>query len=108
MLRDGGLPGVRAGVSVDAILARVENNLLFEFEPHAVNAAALLTYALAVGHTFNDANKRTAYVCGLAMLEVDGVKTSAMDQGRLQTIIIAAAAGELDKDGFVGAFNDLL
>ncbi len=108
LVRDGGLPGIRAGKSVDAVLARVENNLLFEFDPNAANAAALITYAFAVGHIFNDANKRTAYVCGLITLEINGVKTRAIDQSRLETIIIAAAAGDLDKVEFVAAFNDLL
>ena len=105
---DGGLPGIRADKSVDAVLARVENNLLFEFDPNAANAAALITYAFAVGHIFNDANKRTAYVCGLITLEINGVKTRAIDQSRLETIIIAVAAGDLDKVEFVAAFNDLL
>ncbi len=108
LVRDGRLPGIRAGKSVDAVLARVENNLLFEFDPNAANAAALITYAFAVGHIFNDANKRTAYVCGLITLEINSVKTTALDQSRLEAWIIADAAGELDKLDFVAAFNDLL
>ncbi len=108
LVRDGGLPGIRAGKSVDAVLARVANNLLFEFDPNASNAAALITYAFAIGHIFNDANKRTAYVCGLITLEINGVKTTAIDQSSPETIIIAAAAGALDKVEFVAAFNDLL
>lgn len=108
LVRDGGLPGIRAGKSVDAVLARVENNLLFEFSPDAANAAALIAYSFAVGHTFNDANKRMAYVCGLIMLEINGVKTAAIDQRRLEALIIAAAPGDLDKLDFVAAFNDPL
>ena len=79
LVRDGGLPGIRAGKSVDAVLARIENNLLFEFDPDAANAAALVTYAFAVGHIFNDANNRTAYVCGLITLEINGVKTNKLE-----------------------------
>lgn len=108
LMRDGGLPGVRLGESVDAVLARVENNLHFEFDPDVVNAAALLAYAFAVGHIFNDANKRTAYVCALVVLEINGTMTTRINQTELEALIITAAKGDVDIEDFVVAFRELV
>jgi death-on-curing protein len=108
LIRDGGLPGVRLGKSVDAVLARVENNLHFGFDPDVANAAALFAYTFAVGHIFNDANKRTAYVCALITLEINNVKTTKIDQIELEKIIIAAARGDMGTEDFVAAFRELV
>ena len=108
LMRDGGLPGVRLGKSLDAVLARVENNLHFEFEPDVANAAALLAYTFAVGHIFNDANKRTAYLCALVVLEINGIKTTNINQTELEELIIAAAKGDADLEDFVAGFRGLV
>ena len=108
LIRDGGLPGVPLGKILDAVLARVENNLHFEFEPDVANAAALFAYTFAVGHIFNDANRRTAYVCALVVLEINGIKTTNINQTELEELIIAAAKGDVDMEDFVGAFRGLV
>ncbi len=107
LIRDGGLPGIRLGMSVDAVLARIENNLRFEFDADVTNAAALFAYTFAIGHIFNDANKRTAYVGALITLEVNGIKTDKINQPELEELIIAAASGDTDIEAFVTAFRDL-
>lgn len=108
LMRDGGLPGVRLEKSVDAVLARVENNLRLEFDPDTANAAALFAYAFAVGHIFNDANKRTAYVCALVVLEINGTETTNINQTALEQLIIAAAKGDVDIKDFVAGFRQLV
>ena len=108
LFRNGGLPGVRLGKSVDSVLARVENNLHFAFDPDVANAAALFAYTFAVGHIFNDANKRTAYVCALIVLEINDVKTTKINQIELEKIIIAAARGDMGIEDFVAAFRELV
>ena len=108
LTRDGGLPGVRLGRSIDAVLARIENNLQFEFEADIKIAAALFAYAFAVGHIFNDANKRTAYIGSIVTLEINGIKTDKIDQSELETLIVAAASSDLEIEEFVSAFRDLL
>ena len=90
LMRDGGLPGIRLGRSVEAVLGRVENNLRFEFEANVTNAAALFAFTFAVGHIFNDANK------------------DEIDQIGLEQAIIAAARGDLEVEDFVGAFQKLV
>ena len=94
-------------MSVDAVLARIENNLRFEFDADVTNAAALFAYTFAIGHIFNDANKRTAYVGALITLEVNGIKTDKINQPELEELIIAAASGDMDIEAFVTAFRDL-
>ncbi len=108
LMRDGGLPGIRLGRSVEAVLGRVENNLRFEFEANVTNAAALFAFTFAVGHIFNDANKRTAYTGALVTLEVNDVRTDEIDQIGLEQAIIAAARGDLEVEDFVGAFQKLV
>ncbi len=108
LIRDGGLPGIRLGMSVDAVLSRIENNLRFEFDPDVTNAAALFAYTFCVGHIFNDANKRTAYAGALVTLEVNGIKTDKLNQPELEELVIAAARGDMKIEKFVTAFRELM
>ena len=107
LIRDGGLPGIRLGMSVDAVLSRIENNLRFEFDPDVTNAAALFAYTFAVGHILNDANKRTGYVGALVTLEVNGIKAEKMNQSELEGLVIAAARGDMEIEEFVTSFREL-
>lgn len=107
--RDGGLPGIREGESVEAVLGRVESNLYYRLDnPASLDAAALITYALAVGHVFNDANKRTAYFCGMVTLELNGTDTRLIQQIKLEEIVINAASGMVNMDEFMIAYKALL
>ena len=107
--RDGGLPGVRVGESVEGILGRVESNLYYRLDnPTVLDAAALITYALAVGLIFNDANKRTAYFAGMVTLDLNGTDTDTIQQLELEEIVIAAANGGLDMDQFMVAYKGLI
>ena len=93
---------------MDAVLARIENNLRFEFIPDAITAAALFAYTFSVGHIFNDANKRTAYAGALITLEINGFNTDELHQRGLEELIIAVARGDLDIEEFVDAFRALV
>ena len=93
---------------MDAVLSRIENNLRFEIDPDATNAAALFAYTFGVGYIFNDANKRTAYVGALVTLEVKGTKIEKMNQSELEELVIAAARGDMEIEEFVTAFRDLV
>jgi death-on-curing protein len=95
-------------MSVDAVLSRIENNLRFEFDPDVTNAAALFAYTFAVGHIFNDANKRTGYVGALVTLEVNGIKAEKMNQSELEGLVIAAARGDMEIEEFVTSFRELV
>ncbi len=102
--RDGGLAGHRHGSSLSAVLERVRNNL--RFDPHfrdPKRAAGLTTYSIAVGHPFNDGNKRTALAAGAAVLVVNGEQTLP-DTERLPHLIVEAAAHELKMEAFLDTY----
>jgi death-on-curing protein len=100
---------VRAGESVEGILGRVESNLYYRIDrPTVLDAAALITYALAVGHIFNDANKRTAYFAGMITLELNGSDTGSIEQLDLEEIVVAAGNGEMDMDQFMVGYKGIV
>jgi death-on-curing protein len=109
LARDGGLPGYRAGVSLASVLDRVKNNLLYGSleQQDPVTTAALTTYAITVGHTFNDANKRTGMSVGLVLLKLNEI-TAEPDGVKLREMIKAAAAGKVDQDTFIKHYIELL
>ena len=109
LARDGGLPGYRTGTSLAAVLERVRNHVLYdgEYYNEARKNAALITYAITIGHPFNDANMHTALSTGIAMLIVNG-ETAFPDPSKLAGLIVEAAARKVDKDQFIEAYLELL
>ena len=109
LARDGGLPGYRTGTSLSAVLERVRNHVLYDGEHYsgARTTAALLTYAIAIGHPFNDANKRVALSVGIVMLTING-ETALPDAAKLAELIVEAAAKKVDKDQFIEGYLELL
>ena len=106
----GGLPGSRIGTSVGAVLGRIQANLAYRFERPAVEqAAAFAVYAFAVGHPFNDANKRTALAVGdLILLMNDRKVIRSEHQFELADRIVAVAAGQMSQDRFVEGYVEML
>lgn len=70
----GGLPGFggagRGGV--EAALERVSNHANYAGLSDVFGIASLYAEAIARGHVFNDANKRTALTCAISYLEQQG------------------------------------
>ena len=110
LARHGGLPGSRMGTSVGALLGRVQMNLACQFEePTVAQVAAFAVYAFTVGHPFNDANKRTALAAGDLILRMNGHHVVAKaDQFELADLVIELAAGNVDRDGFLEAYVEML
>ena len=110
LARHGGLPGSRMGTSVGALLGRVQMNLACQFEePTVAQVAAFAVYAFTVGHPFNDANKRTALATGDLILRMNGHHVVAIaDQFELADLVIELAAGNVDRDGFLEAYVEML
>ena len=106
----GGLPGSRIGSSIRAVLGRIETNLAYRFEnPTVQQVAAFAVYAFAVGHPFNDANKRTALAVGdLILLMNDQKVVQSEYQYELANLIIEAAAGKTDEERFVEKYIKIL
>lgn len=71
----GGLAGFAGGgrAGVESALQRVSNHAHYAGLDDVLGIAALYAEAIAQGHVFNDANKRTALTCALAYLAEQGI-----------------------------------
>ena len=110
LARHGGLPGSRAGTSIHAILGRIQTNLAYQFEnPTVWQVAAFAVYAFAVGHPFNDANKRTALAVGELVLLMNGASVILPEhQMELADQIIELDAGNIGQDRFLERYIEML
>jgi death-on-curing protein len=70
----GGLPGFAGGgiAGVEAALQRVSNHAYYAGLDDVFGIAAMYAEAIARGHVFNDANKRTGLTCALTYIERQG------------------------------------
>ncbi|MGE6213320.1 type II toxin-antitoxin system death-on-curing family toxin [Comamonas aquatica] len=96
----GGLPGfANAGRGgVESALNRVANHAAYEGLDDVFGIAALYGVAIARGHIFNDANKRTGLACALTYLEQEGFELSASPA--LEEVMVEVAQGVIDRDTF--------
>lgn len=83
---------------VDALCQRVQMIIQYEKLDCPVEIAASYTEAIARGHVFADANKRTAVNALYLFLHRNGIKTKV--PGGLADIIVNLASGALTRDTF--------
>jgi death-on-curing protein len=87
-------PGLHGDLGADRLegaLARVDNRIAYADLDDVFGIAAMYAVAIARGHTFNDANKRTALVVALMYLSAQGVDIPRTDQ--LEDIMVGVAQG---------------
>ena len=96
VLNPGELQGRALNKSLEGALARVDNRLAYGMIDDAFDLAAAYAIAIAQGHCFNDANKRTAFRAMNAALAFNGAQIpwTALEIG---PVIIRAAQGLLDE-----------
>jgi death-on-curing protein len=90
------LQGMAGDKSLDAVLARIENRMSFGMISDVYDLAASYACFLAVGHVFNEANKRTAFACMDVCLSLNDIKLS-YDQKEVGDLIIKTAQGVVDE-----------
>lgn len=90
VLNPGELPGRARDKSLEGALARVDNRLTYGMIEDAFDLAAAYAIAIAQGHCFNDANKRTAFRSMHAVLALNGVQMMFETEETGQAIIRAA------------------
>jgi death-on-curing protein len=99
---EGGLPGfAQAGPGgVEAVLARVENHAHYAGLDDVFGIAAMYAVAIARGHVFNDGNKRTALVCALTYLSVQGYDLSSTleIEDDLVEVMVEVAEGKIERE----------
>jgi len=90
------LQGMAENKSLDAVLSRIENRMGFGLIDDLYELAACYACYLAVGHVFNEANKRTAFACMDTCLALNGVALD-YDPEEAGELIIRAAQGIVDE-----------
>lgn len=96
VLNPGELSGRARDKSLEGTLARVENRLAYEMISDAYDLAAAYAVAIAQGHCFNDANKRTAHQAMDVCLDLNGVQIN-WTATEIGPVIIRAAQRLLDE-----------
>jgi len=91
------LQGLAADKSLESCLAKVDNRLVYGMIEDVYSLAANYAKCIAVGHCFNDANKRTAANAMDVCLMLNGVELEFIAEV-LGNKIIALANDELDED----------
>ena len=97
VLNPGELAGRARDKSLDGSLARVDNRLVYGMIEDVFDLAAAYCVAVATGHVFNDANKRTAYKTMIVCLHLNGLRISheTVEAGDL---IREVAQGRIDEE----------
>lgn len=93
------LQGMAGNKSLDAVLVRIENRMSFGLISDEFDLAACYACFLAIGHVFNEANKRTAFACMDICLSLNGVDLN-YDHIEMGNLIIRAAQGIVDEVEF--------
>ena len=97
VLNPGELQGMAGDKSLEGALARVDNRLVYGMITDEYDLAAAYCVAVATGHVFNDANKRTAYKSMIVCLHLNGIAISH-DTVEAGDIIREVAQRRMDED----------
>ena len=90
------LQGLAGNKSLDAIISRVENRIYYGLIGDVYDLAATYAVVIAVGHVFNDANKRTGAIAMDTALRRNGIHLR-LDAEKIGQIIIKVAQGIVDE-----------
>ena len=96
VLYEGELAGLAGDKSLASVLARVDNRLAYGLIQDAFELAATYTTVLAVGHVFNDGNKRTAFTAMNICLVLNNIEPR-FDVIQAADVIIEVAQGQKDE-----------
>ncbi|WP_429949315.1 type II toxin-antitoxin system death-on-curing family toxin [Comamonas sediminis] len=89
-----GLHGGHGAGPLEGALGRIASAIDYDGLDDVYVIAALYAVAIARGHVFNDANKRTALVTALTYLATQGIEVRR--SAALEEIMVDVAQGELD------------
>lgn len=101
VLNPGELPGRARDKSLAGALARVEHRLAYGMIEDVFDLAAMYAVAVATGHCFNDANKRTAFRTMNAALVLNGQRI-AWTVAEVGPVIVEVAQGRMDEGRLAG------
>lgn len=102
----GGGAGVRDETLLKSALARPQQLAAYgDPAPDVCDLAASLAVGLARNHPFVDGNKRTAWVCCITFLALNGVKLNASVEEKFLAIL-GLAQGEMEESAFAKWLRD--
>jgi death-on-curing protein len=90
----GGLEGYSDAGRIESMVTRILNRHVYEGEQDVHVLAAAYLLAIARGHCFNDANKRTAFASAMLFLRRNGVVVHFSEEH--EELTVKAAKGDMD------------
>ncbi|SHM60278.1 type II toxin-antitoxin system death-on-curing family toxin [Rhizobacter sp. OV335] len=102
---EGGLRGDHGLGAVEGALSRVINRITYMGMNDAYEIAAMYAVAIARGHVFNDANKRTALVSALTYLATQDITLPRSPQ--LEDVMVDVAQGHVEHAELADIFFSL-
>lgn len=103
-LRYGGRDGIGSLHLIESALARPYSGY---HRPIAKKAAAL-RHSMVSNHGFVDANKRTAWLVVMILIDRSGYRLDLSQEEEIDDLVVAVAAGQVGFDPLVGWFRDRL
>jgi death on curing protein len=96
----GGAEGLRDEALLHSALGRPLNHHAYA-DADVVVLAAKYTAGIVKNHPFLDGNKRTGFLLGILVLELNGYRFNASEEAAAQAVL-ELAAGTLEEDGYCG------
>ncbi|CAG4889826.1 type II toxin-antitoxin system death-on-curing family toxin [Paraburkholderia saeva] len=96
ILRDE--PGLAGFAGLESALTRIDNWATYADLNDVFGTASMYAVAIARGHIFNDANKRTALVAALTYLKLQEINVER--DARLEDFMVEVAQGIIDVQEF--------
>ena len=95
----GGAAGVRDITLLQSALARPQQHFAYAEAANVIDMAAAYTAGIVKNHPFVDGNKRTGFVVGVLLLELNGYRFTAKEEDAAQAIM-NLAAGTIDEAAY--------
>ena len=90
------LQGMAGDKSLEAVFARIDNRMSFGMINDVFDLAACYACFLAMGHVFNEANKRTAFACMDLCLALNEIELD-YDPEEIGDLMVRSARGAVDE-----------
>jgi death-on-curing protein len=90
------LQGLAGDKSLDAVIHRVDSRIHYGMVNDVYDLAATYAAVIAVGHVFNDANKRTAFIVMDTCLRKNGI-TLRYNKESIGQAMVKVAQGSMDE-----------
>lgn len=93
------LQGLAKDKSIESVIARIDNRIAYGMIEDVYELAACYCAYIAIGHGFNDANKRTAFAAMDTCLVVNGIELEYKTE-EVGDLVIKLAQGQIEDDDF--------